>query len=120
YQAARAAHPGVGVCLQAHLRRTPDDLETLSPLAPAIRLVKGAYNESPAAAFPRKRDVDAAYAVLGGRLLELAARGWARAVFGTHDLDLVARLSDRALALGLTSGDGAGGYERSEERRGGR
>src|SRR2546430_11973616 len=55
-------------------RRTPADLEALLPLAPAIRLVKGAYNESPAAAFPRKRDVDTAYTVLGGRLLELAAR----------------------------------------------
>src|SRR5205085_2732463 len=111
YQAVRAAHAGVGVCLQAYLRRTPADLEALLPLAPAIRLVKGAYNESPAAAFPRKRDVDTAYTVLGGRLLELAARGGARAVFGTHDLDLVARLRDRALALGLTGGDGAGGYE---------
>jgi proline dehydrogenase len=111
YRAVRAAHPGAGVCLQAYLRRTPADLEALLPLAPSIRLVKGAYNEPPAAAFPRKRDVDAAYAVLGGRLLELAARGGARAVFGTHDLNLIARLSDRALALGLTGGDGAGGYE---------
>jgi len=110
YGAARAAHPETGVCLQAYLRRTPADLEALLPLAPAIRLVKGAYNEPPAAAFPRKRDVDTAYAVLGGRLLEGAAHSGARAVFGTHDLDLVARLSDRALALGLAGG-GAGGYE---------
>jgi len=110
YRAVRAAHPAAGVCLQAYLRRTPADLEALAPLAPAIRLVKGAYNESPTAAFPKKRDVDAAYGVLGGRLLELAARGGARAVFGTHDLDLIARLSDRALALGLTGGDVAGGY----------
>src|SRR5437868_13183526 len=101
YRAVRAAHAGVGVCLQAYLRRTPTDLETLLPLAPSIRLVKGAYNESPAAAFPRKRDVDAAYGVLGGRLLERTARGEARAVFGTHDLGLVARLRERALALGV-------------------
>ena len=115
YRAVRAAHPQAGVCLQAYLRRTPADLEALAPLAPSIRLVKGAYNEPPAAAFPKKRDVDAAYAVLGGRLLELAARGGARAVFGTHDLDLIARLSDRALALGIPGGGGgkggAGGYE---------
>src|SRR3989440_777606 len=111
YRAVRAAHAGVGVCLQAYLRRTPADLEALLPLAPAIRLVKGAYNESPATAFPKKRDVDTAYAALGGRLLERAARGEARAVFGTHDLDLVARLRDRALGLGLTGGGGAGGYE---------
>ena len=77
------------------------------PLAPGIRLVKGAYNEPPAVAFPRKRDVDAAYAVLAGRLLERAARGAARAVFGTHDLGLIVRLRERALALGLTGGEGA-------------
>src|SRR2546421_11582659 len=75
-----------------------------------MRVVKGAYTDSPAAAFPKKRDVDAAYGVLGARLLELAARSGARAVFGTHDLDLVGRLRDRALGLGLTGGGGAGGY----------
>src|SRR6267378_6333772 len=47
FQAVRTAHASVGVCLQAYLRRTPADLETLLPLAPAIRLVKGAYNEPP-------------------------------------------------------------------------
>src|SRR5205823_2119369 len=73
YRAVRAARPDVGVCLQAYLRRTPADLEGLLPLAPAIRVVKGAYNEPPDVAFPKKRDVDAAYAVLAGRLLERAA-----------------------------------------------
>src|SRR5256714_5589342 len=111
YRAVRAAHAGVGVCLQAYLRRTPADLETLAPLAPAIRLVKGAYNESPAAAFPKKRDVDAAYGVPGPALPERPARTRARPGFGTPDLDLVARLRDRALGIGLTGGGGAGGYE---------
>jgi len=107
YRAVRAARPDVGVCLQAYLRRTPADLEGLLPLAPAIRVVKGAYNEPPDVAFPKKRDVDAAYAVLAGRLLERAAAGGARVVFGTHDLDLIERLRARALALGVTGG----GYE---------
>ena len=107
YRAVRAARPDVGVCLQAYLRRTPADLEGLLPLAPAIRVVKGAYNEPPDVAFPKKRDVDAAYAVLAGRLLERAAAGAARVVLGTHDLDLIERLQARALALGVTGG----GYE---------
>jgi len=107
FQAVRAAHVSVGVCLQAYLRRTPGDLEALLPLAPAIRLVKGAYNESPDVALPKKREVDAAYAVLAGRLLERAARGEARVVFGTHDLGLIARLRERALALGAAPGGGA-------------
>jgi len=106
YRAVRAARPDVGVCLQAYLRRTPADLEGLLSLAPAIRVVKGAYNEPPDVAFPKKRDVDAAYAVLAGRLLERAAAGAARVVLGTHDLDLIERLRARALALGVP-----GGYE---------
>src|SRR5207247_9538424 len=74
FQRARAERDNVGLCLQAYLRRTPADLERLLPLAPAIRLVKGAYAEPPAVAFPRKRDVDASYFALATRLLEHAAR----------------------------------------------
>lgn len=105
FRGVRAATPAVGLCLQAYLRRTPDDLESLLPLSPAIRLVKGAYAEPAAVAFPRKADVDAAYFALAGRLLERAARGEARAVFGTHDMRLVARIGERARALGVAAGD---------------
>ena len=104
FQAVRAAHTGVGVCLQAYLRRTPTDLEALLPLVPAIRLVKGAYREPPDVAFPRKRDVDAAYLALAGSLLDGAARAGARPVFGTHDLTLVGRVRERALAAGVAPG----------------
>ena len=104
FRQARAAHAGVGVCLQAYLRRTPGDLDALLPLAPAIRLVKGAYAEPPDVAFPRKRDVDASYLALGERLLEQAARGAARPVFGTHDVALIARLRECAAALQLARG----------------
>lgn len=104
FRRARAAHAGVGLCLQAYLRRTPADLDVLLPLAPAIRLVKGAYAEPAEVAFPRKRDVDAAYLALGERLLEHAARGGARPVFGTHDVRLIARLRQRAAALDLPRG----------------
>jgi len=104
FRRVRAAHQGVGLCLQAYLRRTPADLDALLPLAPAIRLVKGAYAEDPRVAFPRKADVDAAYFALGERLLEHAARGAARPVFGTHDMRLVSRLRERATALGVPRG----------------
>lgn len=104
YRRVRAASPAVGVCLQAYLRRTPDDLERLLPLAPAIRVVKGAYAEPPAAAWPRKREVDAAYLTLAEVLLERAARGAARPVFGTHDMRLIAAIRDRARRLGVPAG----------------
>src|SRR3989449_4459560 len=104
YRRAKGEWPSVGVCLQAYLRRTTKDLEGLLALAPAIRLVKGAYNEPPDVAFPKKRDVDERYFTLAGRLLEHAARGQARPVFGTHDLRLIERLRQRAAALGAAPG----------------
>src|SRR5204862_7157499 len=58
YRRAKTEWPNVGVCLQAYLRRTAKDLESLLSLSPAIRLVKGAYNEPAEIAFPRKGDVD--------------------------------------------------------------
>src|SRR5207237_952021 len=74
YRRAKSDWSNVGVCLQAYLRRTPKDLESLLSLAPAIRLVKGAYNEPADVAFPKKRDVDEAYRQLAERLLGEAAR----------------------------------------------
>src|SRR6266704_747435 len=61
YRRALKTHPNVGICLQAYLHRTKDDLAKLLPLRPSIRLVKGAYNEPPEIAFPRKLDVDESY-----------------------------------------------------------
>jgi proline dehydrogenase len=98
-----AAGPRVGVCLQAYLRRTPADVAALLPLGPAIRLVKGAYSEPAAVAWPRKRDVDRAYAELAAQLLEHAPQG-VRAVFGTHDLDLITRIQAQAAALAVAPG----------------
>jgi proline dehydrogenase len=100
FRRVRAARDAVGVCLQAYLRRTPADLQTLLPLGPAIRLVKGAYSEPPHVAFPRKRDVDAAYLALAEQLLLQAVRSRARPVFGTHDVGLLARIRARARELG--------------------
>jgi proline dehydrogenase len=96
YRRAKAEWPNVGVCLQAYLRRTPADLESLLALSPAIRLVKGAYNEPAAVAFPRKQDVDAAYFQLVERLLTEAARQRVKPVFGTHDLKLIGRIRQAA------------------------
>ena len=48
----------IGVALQAYLYRTEKDVESLIPLGSAIRIVKGAYLEPPAVAYPKKADVD--------------------------------------------------------------
>ncbi len=61
FRAARERYDGVGICLQAYLRRTDDDLDALLPLKPSIRVVKGAYLEPPDVAYPEKREVDGAF-----------------------------------------------------------
>lgn len=98
YRRVREEGPGVGVCLQAYLRRTPQDLSALLPLSPAIRLVKGAYNEPAGVALPRKKDVDAQYYTLAVQLLDAAVAGRATPVFGTHDLPLIDRIREQAAA----------------------
>jgi len=44
---ARSLDRKVGMAMQSYLYRTPKDVASLLPLQPVIRLVKGAYNESP-------------------------------------------------------------------------
>jgi proline dehydrogenase len=93
YRRARLAYPNVGVCLQAYLYRTADDLAALLPLGPAIRLVKGAYNEPPDRAFPRKRDVDENFFALAQQLLsDYARRAGVHAAIATHDRKLIGRV----------------------------
>jgi len=102
YRRARHEHANVGVCLQAYLYRTAKDLEALIPQGPAIRLVKGAYNEPAHLAFPRKKDVDENYFALAGKLLSQKARqAGVRAAFGTHDLRLIRRIIELSGSLGL-------------------
>ena len=106
YRRALTAHPNVGVCLQAYLHRTRDDLAKLLPLRPSIRLVKGAYNEPPEIAFPSKRDVDENYFELGKQMLKAKRENCCpRAAFGTHDVALIRRLADFASAEGFAKKD---------------
>jgi proline dehydrogenase len=58
----------VGTVLQAYLYRTQADAERLLRQGIRIRLCKGAYNEGPEVAFPRKADVDANYVHVMKRL----------------------------------------------------
>jgi proline dehydrogenase len=106
YRRALSAHPNVGVCLQAYLHRTKDDLAKLLPLRPSIRLVKGAYNELSEIAFPGRRDVDESYFELGKQMLKAKKENhYVRAAFGTHDVALIRRLADFASAEGFAKKD---------------
>ncbi len=66
-------HPGygagVGVVIQAALRRSTEDIECLITRSARVRLCKGAYLEPATVAYPDKADVDAHYQRLMERLL---------------------------------------------------
>jgi proline dehydrogenase len=93
----------VGTVLQSYLYRTPDDLEALLPLAPNLRLVKGAYLEPPDIAYAQKAEVDAMY----GRLMERMLSGGGYTAIATHDESLI----DRAIAYTESHGIGRDRFE---------
>ncbi len=96
YRRLKETHPNVGICLQAYLRRTPADIHSLLPLKPAIRLVKGAYNEPASIAFRRKAEVSAAFQSLSVLMLPYAGRGELRLGLGTHDTNLIGQIVEYA------------------------
>jgi len=58
---AREYEGGVGQCVQSNLERTSDDLERLADVPGKIRLVKGAYDESPEISYKEKSKVNERY-----------------------------------------------------------
>jgi proline dehydrogenase len=93
FRAFRERTERVGVCLQAYLRRTPEDLFAL-PERSTVRLVKGAYLERPELVVPNRRDVDRSFARLAATIL---ARGHVLHA-ATHDptlIDGIRRLTGR-------------------------
>ena len=86
----------VGTVLQSYLYRTEDDLESLLPLEPNLRFVKGAYLEPPEVAYPEKSNVDAAYV----RLIERSLREPGYTAIATHDERIIEH------AIGFTEKEG--------------
>ena len=87
----------VGVVIQACLYRSRADVENLCSRRIRVRLCKGAYLEPPAAAFPRKRDVDGNFVELMKLLLD---RGEYPAI-ATHDERMIAETREYAAARGI-------------------
>jgi proline dehydrogenase len=105
YHRARKEHRNTGVCVQAYLYRTEKDVEALIAMGATVRLVKGAYNEPREIAFAKKADVDENFFRLAQMLLSPEARrAGVRAVMGTHDRQLIARICDWAASQGINKG----------------
>ena len=98
--------PNVGICLQAYLKRTYSGRRALLPLAPRIRLVKGAYAEPPTIAYQSRHEVDANYLALCVSMLrEVKAGATLFLGLGTHDVTLIAQVADHARSIGLPQDD---------------
>ena len=107
YERLHAVQPTTGICLQAYLRRTAADIERLRPLDPAIRLVKGAYDEPASIAYSDRRSVDASFLGLAVRFLVEGRGRPIRLGLGTHDVTLVEQIAEQAAAAGI----GRDGFE---------
>jgi Proline dehydrogenase len=107
YEKLRALAPQTGICLQAYLRRTAADIQRLLPLDPAIRLVKGAYDEPEAIAFRDKSLVDANFAGLAIRFLLDGRDRPIKLSLGTHDVGLIEQIADQVGQAGI----GREGYD---------
>jgi len=83
---AREFDGGMGLCVQANLKRTPDDLERLADVPGKIRLVKGAYDEPASVAHKQKSAVNEAYKELLAYLFREYDGGIA---VGSHDPEMI-------------------------------
>jgi proline dehydrogenase len=107
YERLRATQPRTGICLQAYLRRTAADIERLRPLDPAIRLVKGAYDEKEGVAYTNRRQVDANFVGLAVSFLLDGRERPIRLGLGTHDVALIEQIAAGVKASGI----GRDGFE---------
>jgi len=91
YKKAVVDYPNIGITLQAQLHRTPQDLSELLGYPGAIRLVKGAYQESDDCYTPRSEELNKRYlefvdrCVLAGHPVSIA----------THDEEVVRQIAGR-------------------------
>ena len=108
YRSLRAnGHDGVGIVLQAALRRTLADIEALALLRPSVRLCKGIYLEPSSIAFQEPEVIRRSFVVCLDALLAAGCR----VAVATHDewllertLEGVAGLDESAYELQMLLG----------------
>jgi proline dehydrogenase len=76
---------GLGVVLQATLRRSEQDLQRVTAMGGRIRLVKGAYTEPRPIAYQKKAEVDAAFA----RMMKILIVEGHQPAIATHDEHMI-------------------------------
>jgi proline dehydrogenase len=85
YRELLTTHKDLGLCLQANMKRTENDLRDLLPRGGKIRLVKGAYPENGEVAFKRRSELNANYL----RLMHMMFEQGGFFAIGTHDEKMI-------------------------------
>jgi proline dehydrogenase len=99
YRRLREEFENTGVCIQAYLHRTPQDVADLLALDASIRLVKGAYREPGDHVIKNRRTIRATFEKLALEFLRLSGRG--RLALATHDVPMLAEIERSAAAAGF-------------------
>jgi proline dehydrogenase len=85
FEDLKEEYDDVGTVLQAYLYRTVQDVEDLNKYNPNLRLVKGAYKESPKVAFPEKKDTDDNYK----KIIKMHLLNGNYTAVATHDDEMI-------------------------------
>lgn len=101
YKKIKETYNNVGLCLQAYLYRTLNDLKNIIDINPWIRLVKGAYKESSSVAIQKLAQVNRNYMLLSEYLLDQIKEKGIRVAFGTHDLIIQEQVKKIAKEVGI-------------------
>ena len=96
----QSPHEKIGVVIQAYLRRSRGDLQTLIDRGVRVRLCKGAYSEPSAVAFQSRAEIDANYLFLAKVLLDSGNYP----AFATHDPALIHAIKQEAAARRASPG----------------
>jgi proline dehydrogenase len=101
YKKIKEHYNNVGLCLQAYLYRTMDDIKSMLEINPWIRLVKGAYKEPGTVAFKKISQVNNNYIELSRFLLKAIIEKDMRVAFATHDLNIQEHIKKEAIGIGF-------------------
>lgn len=96
YKRVKKEFDNVGICIQAYLLRTTNDIEDLIKINSSVRIVKGAYKEPQNIVFKDKSEVDENFFNCAKKLLIESKTKDIRPVFATHDEALIQRIINEA------------------------
>jgi proline dehydrogenase len=99
YRRLREEFEHTGVCIQAYLHRTPQDIADLLTAGGSVRLVKGAYREPADIAIHNSHRIRATFEKLSLEFLRWSSGG--RLALATHDVQLLSEIERRAAAAGF-------------------